>query len=257
MTDLQIEITNRYTHIQELLEYVKLLEDNKNNYFLRKNHLEKEGRKNYFIENKKTEEWKNKRLIYWVEQINISNDLINVLKSNLILMVYNIIEYVIISLVEIIYIELWNHNYDDLKDTIKVKVTKDFREQINNSSIIDDIFKLNDIKKEINSFWYNLIRKAKKNYNHLGWNIQFDTLKNISKSYCFDLPKQSKNSKHEHLWNFKDNRNKLAHWFNSFIEIWRIYTISQLEKEIFETINYLSSLQSKVEDYVINKDFLN
>lgn len=260
MTDLQIEINNRYNHINQLLEYIKLLEKYDDNIFLRDKLLKTKGSKEYYVKNKITEEWEKIELKFKVKKIDIDFDLMHILKSNLILMSYNLIEFIVRNLLDDVYREIWNYKYIDLKDNIRKKVSRDFnkasKDHISNEKLLDDVFKLSDIKKEINKFWYDMIKISWKSNNHLGWNITYKTLDDISKSYCFDLPSQSRSSKHIHLGNFKSNRNKLAHWNNSFIEIWKLYTISRLEKEIKETINYLSSLQVKVTDYINKKDFL-
>ncbi len=261
MIDLKIEVDSRYQHIKFLLNHIILLEKYKDNLLVYGSPIKAETSKEYYANIVKLESGLKKELKYKINALTIDIDLINILKSNLILMVYNLTEYIVSSLLDYVYLEIEKYDYDLLKENIKKKVSKDFRaasksQTISSTDLLNEIFKLSDIKKNVNRFGYLLMKQAKKNNNNLSGNVCYKTLDEISKNYCFDLPAQTRSAKHIHLENFKLNRNKLSHGNNSFIDIWKIHTTTSLEVEIHQTINYLNNLQKKVENYIADKEFL-
>lgn len=174
-------------------------------------------------------------------------------------MVYNLIEYIIINLIDRIYLEIKNYEFSNLKEEIKVVIWKDFKNcgsvNLTGQDIVNRLLIIPWISKGINFFWYE-IKKETWNFNHLWWNIDTKKIKDLGEAYWFKLPKQDKTSKADHLTNFKTHRNKLAHWENSFVQIWGWYSIENLENNINQTVNYLKWLQVKVKEYIDTKEFI-
>lgn len=188
---------------------------------------------------------------------------LSVLKSQVIIMIYNLLEYTINELLREIYAEYSKHNYDVFLDELGLVFVKNFKNAMSDrnqpelKTFIESFLNLKIPKdnyvdlcyKSLCNGWRNPWQSTVKN---LGYKtiVDWTVLKEIMTEYKIPIPSQWKKSKLEHLEALISHRNKLTHGVNSFLEIWKIVTSTDIENYITELWNYHLSIISNVEDYL-------
>ena len=178
----------------------------------------------------------------------VDDDLFKILKSNLLLMLYNLIESSIANAIEEIHnnIHINKTSFNNLKEKIKSLVI-DNTKRINSDKFITQI---NDIAIDIAKHTFN-----KKEL--FSGNVDGAKIRKISEKYGFSSKTNYKKTAHgEHLKTIKDKRNNLAHGVFSFAEVGKEYTIQDLEYIKKTTIFYISEILDNVEQYLSNKEYL-
>lgn len=183
-------------------------------------------------------------------------ELINILKSNVSLMIYNIIEYTVSGLVDCIYdqIRIQNLSYVDVNESIRklwrktvLKATKDPGANFNtflkkNEEIIDCI--LTKATLDIHA----------RESLPVG-NLDGISIKETFESHGVMIKTNSQNFRPDILRNIKENRNKLAHGAVSFVDAVRNDSIQDFEKyEQFITL-FLEELIVTVDEYIANQRY--
>lgn len=231
MLVLKNEFKTRLSHIKKLARYLSDLE--KYNF----NMINKKGISTFY---------------------EFDVDFKNILKWNLILLAYNLIEYVIVELIDKIYDQFDGYDFQNFNSELKCLFLSDLSKTLHGRTTSIKDF-LSDYVKSINSSivtcWYRSLKNNDRSRS-LWWNISDKILKDLSTQYWFKLPKQNKHTKIDKFNLIKDNRNFLAHWEISFTDIGRKFSINELDNDIGSTIRYLEKIISEVEIYLANKDFL-
>jgi hypothetical protein len=183
-----------------------------------------------------------------------TDDLKKVLKSNCILILYNLIEGVISKSIEEIFDTINNKQikYNELKLGLKniLLKTPNFQKkfkEINNDLVlfIDGIF------DEI--FYYEMsnFKNTKNIVLGGGGNIDARFIKeNIAKNLHINFKRRE-----DSLRTIKTNRNHLAHGEKSYIECSQDKTFRDIKKWKTATFNYLEKYVSAIEKYIQNEDY--
>jgi hypothetical protein len=188
--------------------------------------------------------------LHSLSQTRDKEELFKILKSNLILMLYNMVEACMRSSIEYIYIdmELKQVSFDSLTDKLKNRIINDLK-YINKTD-------KNTVQK-INSIATGIAKLSFKKDKMFSGNIDAKKIKNLSKNYGFTCNTNAKESKDgECLRTIKDKRNDLAHGVESFSEVGKEYTIQDLERMKNECIAYLSGILDNIEEYLNNQRYL-
>jgi hypothetical protein len=178
---------------------------------------------------------------------NADDNLFKILKSNLLIMLYNLIESSISNAIEEIHNDIYSNSisFNTLKEKIKSLVIK------NTKRVDSDKFvaKITDIATDI-------IRHTFKREELFKGNVDRRKIKELSEQYGFNINTDYNRTKHgSHLVSIKDKRNDLAHGIFSFTEVGKEYTISDLKDMKDKTINYISDILDNIESYLKNKEY--
>lgn len=194
------------------------------------------------ISNKKISLNKNKK--YY-----ISDDLKKVLKSNAIMLLYNLIEGVVAKSIEYMIDDMNDKNikYNELKPFFKKiilktskKINKNDFKDINNNLVnfIDNIFD--------ETFYFEFTKENKKIILQGGGNIDSQFIREkIMQSFQINF------SSNEHiLRQIKTDRNNLAHGSKSFSECSQDKTFREIKKYKTRVFRYLNKYVKAIEKYV-------
>ena len=182
--------------------------------------------------------------------------LINVLKSNVSLMIYNIIEYTVANLIDSIYDEIRMNrlSYVDVNESIQglwrktiLKSTSDPNANFNtflkkNEEIITTI--LRNTTLEMNS--RNTLPSG---------NLDGVSIKRTFESHGIQLQTRSRNYRPDILEGIKENRNNLAHGSVSFVDAVRSDSISDIRKNETFVVAFLEELIDTVTTYIDEKRY--
>jgi hypothetical protein len=182
--------------------------------------------------------------------------LINILKSNVSLMIYNIIEYTVANLVDSIYDEIKNNHltYVDVNTSIKglwrktlLKAANDPNANFNtflkkNEEIIDAI---------LNS---KTIEMRSRNTLPAG-NLDGVSIKETFESHGIHVQTSSSNFRPDILEDIKENRNNLAHGAVSFVDAVRTDTIEDIKRNERFVVGFLEELIDTVTTYIADQKY--
>lgn len=182
--------------------------------------------------------------------------LINILKSNVSLMIYNIIEYTVANLIDSIYDEIRMNrlSYVDVNESIQglwrktiLKSTSDPNANFNtflkkNEEIITTI--LRNTTLEMNS--RNTLPSG---------NLDGVSIKRTFESHGIQLQTRSRNYRPDILEGIKENRNNLAHGSVSFVDAVRSDSISDIRKNETFVVAFLEELIDTVTTYIDEKRY--
>lgn len=182
--------------------------------------------------------------------------LINILKSNVSLMIYNIIEYTVANLIDSIYDEIRMNrlSYVDVNESIQglwrktiLKSTSDPNANFNtflkkNEEIITTI--LRNTTLEMNS--RNTLPSG---------NLDGVSIKRTFESHGIQLQTRSRNYRPDILEGIKENRNNLAHGSVSFVDAVRSDSISDIRKNETFVVAFLEELIDTVTTYIDEKKY--
>ncbi len=183
-----------------------------------------------------------------------TNELKQVLKSNCILILYNLIEGVVTKSMEYIVDDINDKNisYKDLQLGFKQLILQttnninpnDFKDKnINLVNFIDVVF------DEIFSFTFN--KKNKKFVLGGGGNIDARMIReDISKKFNIKFSR-----KEDTLLDIKKDRNDLAHGSKSYIECSQGKTLKDIKKQKTKIFNYLDAYIKAIDKYVDNQKY--
>ena len=177
--------------------------------------------------------------------------LINILKSNVSLMIYNIIEYTVTNLIDSIYDEIRiNHlSYIDVNDSIRSLWRKTILKSVNdpnanfstflkkNEEIISAILSNN----ELNMYAKNTLP---------GGNLDGNSIKETFESHGIQVRTNSRNYRPDILIGIKENRNNLAHGSVSFVEAMREDSIDDIKTSETLVVGFLEELIETVSTYI-------
>lgn len=182
---------------------------------------------------------------------NADDSLFKILKANLILMLYNLVESSISNAIEEIHnsIHLKSASFNDLKTELKSLIINNIK-NVNSKKFVENI---NNIATDIIKYSFNTEVKKKL----FSGNIDGRKIKEFSDKYGFDSNTDLTKTEHGNwLITIKDKRNDLAHGIYSFTEVGKDYSIQDLTSMKDKTINYIESILNNIEQYLLNDKFL-
>jgi hypothetical protein len=180
--------------------------------------------------------------------VNADDNLFKILKSNLLIMLYNLIESSISNAIEEIHNNIYSNSvsFNSLKGRIKSLI-------INNTKRVNPdkfVLKINDIATDI-------VKHTFKKDELFSGNVDSKKIRKLSEQYGFNSDTDYDKTKHGyHLVSIKDKRNDLAHGVFSFTEVGKEYTIQDLEEMKDKTLNYISEILDNIECFLLKKEYL-
>jgi hypothetical protein len=194
--------------------------------------------------------------------VKVSETVHNVLKANLFLLLYNLIESSFKNALEKICIQITMDRlkYQDVISEIKrmwiEKKYKNFEnfeipKGVKKSKFIMD--KIDNIAEDIIEIEFYSDDKKKKN-DEISGNIDAREINRINEKYGAKLINKP-NLDTISLLTVKTQRNNLAHGDETFNKCGRNYTISDLKKIEEESIEYMRFILSHIQKYIDNKQY--
>lgn len=178
-----------------------------------------------------------------------NDDLNKILKSNLLLMLYNLIESSMGNAVEEIHNEIHvkTVSFNILKTDLKKRLIKYLKNNLNPDQFVASV---NDIALDI-------IKQCFDKQKLFNGNIDSRKIRELSENYGFSSNTNYNQTKHGNcLVTIKGRRNDLAHGTFSFTEVGKEYSIGDLEKMKNETIHYLAEIINNIEQYLNNQEYI-
>lgn len=183
----------------------------------------------------------------WIEsQEDANQELFKILKSNFILMLYNLVESTISNAIETIHSTIYNESveFDNLKSGLKIILIKQLKKNIEAKKFTENSTKLSK----------DIIRNCFDKKKVSNGNIDQKIIKEIGNEYGFSTSVNFQNSKNGRcLEVIKRRRNDLAHGTFSFKNVGKEYTIQEIGKMKSETINYLNEILTNIKSYLEEK----
>ncbi len=177
-----------------------------------------------------------------------NDDLNKILKSNMILMLYNLVESSMSNAIEEIHNNIHNNgvSFDLLKIELREVLVSYMKNHLN----------AKDFVAKIASIANDIVKTSFNKQKVFSGNVDSKKIKEVSKQYGFNSnTTHSKTKNGQCLVTIKNKRNDLAHGTYSFIDIGKGYSIEDLEKMKKETINYLEEILNNIDKYLINQDY--
>lgn len=180
--------------------------------------------------------------------LNTDDNINKILKSNLILMLYNLVESSVLNAIEEIHNSIHTNNvsFNILKAELKEVIIK----HLNNRNPKRFVESISDIAIDI-------VKKSFDKQKVCNGNVDSRKIKELSVGYGFSSNTTYDRTKDgQTLLDIKGKRNDLAHGTFSFVEVGKDYTTQDLEKMKNETIHYLTEIIANIESYLFNQDYI-
>ncbi|MCI8881638.1 MAG: hypothetical protein HFH43_01080 [Lachnospiraceae bacterium] len=177
-------------------------------------------------------------------------ELINILKSNVSLMLYNIIEYTVSNLIDSIYDEIRrNHlSYVDVNVSIRTLWRKTILKAANDPNANFNTF-LKKNEEVIDAILQNSILELRSRNTMPAGNLDGVSIKEAFESHGVQVQTASRNYRPDILNNIKENRNNLAHGAVSFVDAVRFESIADIRRNKNVVVSFLEELIDVVSVY--------
>ncbi|MDZ4847054.1 MAG: MAE_28990/MAE_18760 family HEPN-like nuclease [Chitinophagales bacterium] len=174
-----------------------------------------------------------------------------IFKSNMILMLYNIVESTVSNAIEEIHSDIHRNNisFNSLKVELKKSLIK-FMKGPKSQNPQDFVADINDLAVDI-------VKKCFNKEKISNGNIDSKHISQLGITYGFSCNTTYSLTKNGGcLQDIKGKRNDLAHGIFSFTEVGEKYATEDLENMKNETVNYLNEIINNIERYLINQEYL-
>lgn len=177
--------------------------------------------------------------------------LINILKSNVSLMIYNIIEYTVANLIDSIYDEIRLHglSYVDVNESIKALWRKTILKATNDPNANFNTF-LRKNEEIIAAILRNATLEMNSRNTLPGGNLDGISIRETFESHGIRVLTSSRNYRPDILEGIKENRNNLAHGSVSFVDAVRADSISDIRRNESFVVAFLEELIDTVTIYI-------
>ena len=182
--------------------------------------------------------------------------LINILKSNVSLMIYNIIEYTVANLVDSIYDEIKMHHltYVDVNMYIKALWRKTLLKSANDPNANFNTF-LKRNEDIINAILDGRTIEMRSRNTLLAGNLDGVSIRETFESHGIQVQTTSGNYRPDILENIKSSRNNLAHGAVSFVDAVREDSISDIKRNEQFVVGFLEELIDVVVLYIAEQKY--
>ncbi|GHS84895.1 hypothetical protein FACS1894103_6040 [Campylobacterota bacterium] len=182
------------------------------------------------------------------EPLNIAKT--TILKSSLVLLLYNIIEGTVYLVLEKIHENISSVSYNTMSDRVK-KIYAEYYFAFSSKNTHKD-----HLDKTINNaINFPSLLDYKRNIKLFSGNHDVCKIREICKKYGICSPKITKTESEKILY-IKDRRNRLAHGEISFKEACRELSASELSMLIDSTFNCMHELTNNAADYLSKKQYI-
>lgn len=222
MWDIEKKVKLRFSELNEYIEFIKFLES-----------------------------W----IVRYKSTSTISH-IINIQKSTIFLMMYNVLEYAVYAGIYNLYGTIWKKNFNKLNICVQEKIIWDFLS-------IKELRKSSDIVQWINKLEIdiNMLGISEKKDNHkpiVSWakgSIDINIMNTVLKTYWIEVLTPIKQGDFLKVNEIKNIRNNLAHWTIAFSEL-KQYSIDEIKciSEIVKSI--IKEYLSRIKQYKKNKLYL-
>jgi hypothetical protein len=183
---------------------------------------------------------------YQIQSLN--PELAKTLKSNGLLLLYNLVESPMRNALVAIFDELKNQaiSFDQLKPKIKMIVLQNLKK-----------CSPEEIHLQINQISTDIITATFDGEKLFSGNVDARLIKEIAEKYGFSYQTDFAKTKNgQNLVVIKRNRNDLAHGIKSFEDVGRDQTIEELLEIKEEVIEYLRQILENIKTYLDNQEYL-
>lgn len=201
--------------------------------------------------------------LYFSEIISFKNDknrddFFKILKSNVYLMLYNMIESTVKEILSAVYdqINISNIPYNNLSDSLKgVWESHQFFHLDSGGSN-----KIMSYKKETHTMIKKVLDRCSVRFNDgyvsISGNADLDAIFKIMQTHGIAIKMDSIGKYKHEFYEIKFQRNNLAHGSTSFVETGRDTTTDQLQKMINDTEKCIDEIIKDVSKYLNQKKYL-
>ncbi len=182
--------------------------------------------------------------------------MINILKSNVSLMIYNIIEYTVSNLMNCIYdqIRMNGLSYVDVNDSIRSLWRKTVLKSASDPNANFNTF-LKRNEEIINKIINNSILEINSRSTLPAGNLDGISIKEAFESHGIYVSTDSCNYRPDVLASIKQHRNDLAHGSVSFVDAVREDGIYDIMRNKEFVLNFLEELINAVENYIEDEQY--
>lgn len=183
--------------------------------------------------------------------------LINIFKSNVSLMIYNIIEFTVSNLIEGIYDEIKKQHlsYNDVSASIKTLWRKTILKEASDPNASFNTF-LRKNEEIIDAIISNSTIEMTARKTISGGNLDAEIIKDTFEAHGIKIVTSSPNYRPDIFRSIKDKRNNLAHGSVSFIEAVREESIQDIKRDKEIVILFLDELIAMMEEYITKREFI-
>ena len=187
----------------------------------------------------------------------LEDDFLRILKSNTLLMMYNLVESTIMSGILKIYEGLAQ---DEMTYTKVRKEIKDIWFSFRHNEAYDKKAHYDSYRKKASDIVEFILSDEVLVLNrkaiNIGGNLDADRIRDVCQEHGIIFTPDRKSRGGIVLEDVRDKRNYLAHGNISFVECGRDYSVSSLMKIKTETVLFLRAVLGGMQDYYDNKQYL-
>lgn len=182
----------------------------------------------------------------------------NILKSNLSLMIYNLIEFTVSRLIQAIYdtIKSEGLSYTDVNEYIRKVWTKAVLK-----SISDPNFKVSTFIEKNEEIINKIINRTAIDLHYRdtvpGGNLGGEDIRDLLRAHGIRPNTGSANYRPDILDKIKKSRNDLAHGSVSFVEAMRDNSIADIKSDLFIILKFLEEIKANVSNYLTMEHYKN
>lgn len=182
--------------------------------------------------------------------ILIKNEAKKILKANVYLLLYNLVEATVRNTFKAIYshIQMKKISFEDICIEFRVEILNNLKKYLTNNDIKTFNGKISDISKDIIYMTFD----EKKCFNG---NVDIKSIREQFKKIGFKIDTNHSTENGEDLLSIKSQRNSLAHGEISFNECGKDLITSDLDNLFKRTKEYLNSFIQSSEDYITTEGY--
>ena len=188
--------------------------------------------------------------------VKVSKTVQDILKANLFLLLYNLVESSFKKSLESICIQITNDEITYVKvvpEIRKIWINKQYKNFESTCVIPREMQKSEFLMNKIDDIAQDIIKIQFD--NELSGNVTTKQIKDLTTQYGLqsnEILEKEANS----LFIIKNKRNNLAHGNESFSECGRDYTLEKLEEIKDESINYMKFILTHIKKFIEDKKYL-
>jgi len=178
---------------------------------------------------------------------NNGENINKILKSNMILMLYNLVESSVSNAIEEIHNSI--HASAISFDILKLKLKEVLIKHLNNRNPKNFV-------ESVTNLAIDIVKKSFDKNKVCNGNVDSKKIRELSDVYGFsNITTYSQTKNGQVLVDIKGKRNDLAHGTFSFVEIGKEYSTQDLEKMKNETVSYLTEIVANIEHYLTHQEY--